>query len=383
MDKHLAFSLDEYEARLNKVRESMMRQELDVILIYAPENLYYMTGYQTPGYYYKVQTLIIPLEQEPILLVRHHEEPNIYAYSWLENYRVYRDFDDPIFITKQILTDLGISEKSVGVEKASWFLTVRNMEHLQAVMPKVNFKDCSGVVEEVRAVKSPQEVEYIRKAAKITERAMAAGIAATRVGASEEDIAAAVWPELVRGGEYPCFAPFITSGYRTFLTHATWSARRVEKDDVLFYEIGACVERYTAPLARCGLTGQPTDEIASIAQAAITGLTETIKAMKSGATSGQVDEVCKQAMADAGWGGIHLHRSGYSVGIGFPPDWGEGHIVSIQPGDPTVLQSGMVFHIIPSLQVKTAMPIVISDTVLVTDTGGQPLTSFDRELFIR
>jgi Xaa-Pro dipeptidase len=96
-----------------------------------------------------------------------------------------------------------------------------------------------------------------------------------------------------------------------------------------------------------------------------------------------VHAVCQQALADAGWGGYHRHRTGYSMGIGFPPDWGEGHIKSLAADDPEPLEAGMVFHVIPSLPVPDVAGIALGETVLVTEQGGESLTHFDRNLFVR
>jgi Xaa-Pro dipeptidase len=96
-----------------------------------------------------------------------------------------------------------------------------------------------------------------------------------------------------------------------------------------------------------------------------------------------VHAACQQALADAGWGGYHRHRTGYSIGIGFPPDWGEGHIKSLAADDPEPLEAGMVFHVIPSLPVPDVAGIALGETVLVTEHGGESLTHFDRNLFVR
>jgi len=357
---------------------------MDVVLINSPENIFYLTGYQTLGYYYKVQTCIVSLDSDPILLVRHLEQDNVYVHSWIEKHIVYHDHEDPMAVTKKTLVAAGFEKKNIGVEKVSWFLTVRDLERLQAIMPEAKFKDCSGTVEAGRMIKSPQEIAYIKQAARATEKAMHAGIAATAAGVSEKDVAGEVWKALVHhGSTYPGIPPFITSGARTFVPHATWSGRKIKENDTLYYEIGACVQRYSAPMARCGVVGEPTDEIAGMAEACISALDRAIEAIKPGTTSDEVNNTCKEALAEGGWGSVHLHRAGYSIGICFPPSWLEGHILSLQAGDPTVLQSGMVFHVVPALVVSGVAGVVISDTVLVTDKGGEALTNFARKLFIR
>lgn len=383
MEKQLAFSLAEYNERLNKVREKMEGQGVDVFLTHTPENIYHLTGYFTPGYY-KYQTCIIALDGDPLMVTRRFEQPNVHNLSWIEKSTTYDDADDHVDVTRRALMDAGYGKKRIGVEKDSWFLTVKDLERLVAMMSDASFKDCSGTVESVRLLKSPQEIEYIEQAARTTEKAMQAGIHAVVAGATEDEIAAEVWRAMIAAGsEWPGLPPFVTTGPRTALPHATWSGRVVETGDVFGFEISGCVHRYSAPMFRCGVLGEPTEQVASMAHAAKLALEATIGAMKPGITSHQVNKVCSEALAEAGWGGVHLHRSGYSVGVCFPPDWGEGHIMSILDGDPTPLQAGMVFHIIPTLLLPGEAGISITDTVLVTEQGARALTSFDRDLAIK
>lgn len=383
MKKGLPFSLAEYKERLKKVKEKMVEREVDIFLTHTPENIFYLTGYFTPGYY-KYQTCIVPLDREPIMLTRHFEQPNVYHLSWIEESIVYDDIEDHVALTRKALVEAGCEKKRIGVEKDSWFLTPRDLERLVEVMPEATFKDCSGIVESARLIKSPQEIAYIEQAARTTEKAMQAGIDAVVEGATEDEIAGEVWRAMVAAGsEWPGLAPFVTTGPRTALPHGTWAGRVVEKGDVFGFEISGCVHRYSAPMFRCGVLGEPTKQVASMGEATKFALEETIKVMKPGVTSHEVNKACQEAMEEAGWGGVHLHRSAYSVGICFPPDWGEGQIMSLQDGDPTPLQAGMVFHVIPTLLVEGVAGIATTDTVLVTEQGGKALTDFERKLAIK
>ena len=381
--KDFPFPLEEYKRRLTKVRDMMSTQGVDVFLTHTPENIFYLTGYFTPGYY-KYQTCIVPLDREPIMLTRHLEQPNVHSLSWIERSVTYEDNEDHIAVTKHVLIDGGWGNKSIGVEKDSWFLTAKDLEHLAAIVSDASFKDCSGTVESARLVKSEQEIAYIEQAARTSEKAMAAGIEAVAEGVIEDEIAGEVWRAMIAAGsEWPGLAPFVATGPRTALPHATWAGRAMVENDPFFFEISGCVHRYSGPLMRCGVLGEPTREVVSMAEATSYALEEVIKAMRPGVASCEINDVCGQALADSGWGGVHSHRSAYSVGVCFPPDWGEGQIMSIQAADPTPLEAGMVFHVIPTLLVEGVAGIGTSDTVLVTDEGARALTNFERKLTIK
>jgi Xaa-Pro dipeptidase len=113
------------------------------------------------------------------------------------------------------------------------------------------------------------------------------------------------------------------------------------------------------------------------------GLNLAIEAIKPGVTAGEVDRVCRDHIRKAGYAEYFQHRTGYSIGIGFPPDWGEGRTQSIKEGDPTPLQPGMVFHLIPDLKVVNEGGVVFSETVLVTEKGHEVLTRYPQELFYK
>ena len=118
------FSLDEYRARMDALRRRMQDKGVDAMLVHTPENLYYLTGYQTPGYYW-YQTLVVPLDREPVFITRLLEDANVQHLSWVEESRPYRDSDDWTAKTREVVEELGLESKRIGIEKDSWFITVR------------------------------------------------------------------------------------------------------------------------------------------------------------------------------------------------------------------------------------------------------------------
>ena len=175
------FSLEEYQQRLDALRARMEEKGVDAMLVTTPENLYYLSGYQTPGYYWW-QTIIVLLDREPVAVTRRLEDANMRELSWIEDRRPYEDSDDWIAKTRDALVDLGLGSKTLGLEYDSYFLTTRDYLRLVATMPEASFVDCSGLVEQGRMIKSPQEIDYIRQAARAAEVATLAGIEAARVG---------------------------------------------------------------------------------------------------------------------------------------------------------------------------------------------------------
>lgn len=255
--KELPFSLKEFQGRVKRLREGIAARELDAVLIHTPENIYYLTGYRTPGYY-AYQTFIVPLSQEPVILVRHLEESNVLARSWVDKKVGFLDTEDPVEVTRDTLVQMGLAKATIGVEKECWFLTTTNFERLRDSLSDAEFEDCSGLVEGLRLVKSPQEIEYIRRAAKAAAAGMRAGLAAIEADKTEDDIAAEVLKgRTLAGSEYTGLPPFIASGYRGAIAHATWESRRVEEGDLVFLELPGAIKRYHAALMRTVSVGKP------------------------------------------------------------------------------------------------------------------------------
>ncbi len=380
----LPFSDAEFRRRLEGVRQTMAARDLAAFISFTPENIYYLTGHDTPGYYF-YQACVVTPDRRPINVLRRIETTNTLGRSWSRLAVAYEDREDPVEATLGLLHELGVAGKTVGAEADSWFISPKRYAQLQQGIERAGGRlaDASRIVEEQRVIKSAEELAHIRRAARAAERAMQAAIGASRAGTTENDVAAAVWAELVRaGGEYAGLPPFITSGPRTSLCHSTWAGRTYAPGDVLNYELPGVVKRYCAALFRCGTVGRPSEEVASRGAIVREALERVIAAIKPGVTSGEVHDASKAVFRRHGLESMLGHRTGYSVGINYAPDWGEGHIMSIWDGDERPLRPGMTFHLVPGIYDLGRHTVIISETVLVTEGGCEVITRFPRDLFV-
>jgi len=149
----------------------------------------------------------------------------------------------------------------------------------------------------------------------------------------------------------------------------------------VYYELCGTVLRYTAALYRGATIGPPSDKIKRMSEATIAGLNKVLEVMKPGVSCGEVAEAWAEEIVKGGFPKPYK-RAGYSIGVSFPPDWGEGHIVSLSEGDKTILQPGMVFHIPPALRKYGLYGVGVSETVLVTEMGAEILTHLGEELVV-
>jgi Xaa-Pro dipeptidase len=378
----VAFPVEEFRARLTGVRAGLARSGLDALIACAPENLYYLSGYESTGHF-AVQALVVPAQGEPVLVTRDLETPNVSAsYVW-ERHAAYKDHHEPLAALARQLDALGLGGRRLGLETTGRFVTIADLERLRALLPRATFLSSAGLVEGLRLRKSPRELALIREAGRILDQTFRACFEAIRSGRGEHEVTAEVYRALLlAGSEYIGTPPYVVSGPRSARAHTAWSQRRLQPGDPLFLELGACVRRYHAALMRPAVVAPVSDKLRAMAAASRAGLEAAIAALKPGATSGDVDRACRETIRRAGWGDCFHHRTGYSIGMGFAR-WSEGHILSIREGDPTVIEAGMVLHIVPFLMVEGEAGVSISETLIVTDSGAEAVCSVPREIALR
>jgi Xaa-Pro dipeptidase len=380
LTKQLVFPREEYESRIERLREGMAEQGLDVLLVFTPENSYYLCGYQSIGYS-SFQCLALTSEGRLMLLVREMELGCAEYSSIVDDIVLYADHQAPSEALLAALEARKLAKGRVGVEDEAQFLTARDFGRVVTRLGPAAVP-VHGLVERLRAIKSPQEIAYLRTSAQVTEAGIAEGLAAVKEGATENDIAAAMFHGcMARGGEYLSSQPIITAGRKSGIAHTTFHRYVLQQGDVALLELGGCFNRYTAALMRTASVGEPPADAKRMYKTCVEALASCISAIKPGVKAEVPHRACQAVIDDAGYTENFRKRAGYSVGVSFPPDWGEGHIVSLSEGDQTLLQPGMVFHIPPALRKFGLYGVGVSETVLVTDDGCEILTCFGEELF--
>lgn len=374
-----AFGVAEYRRRTVAVQELMAERGLDVLLCHHAPNVCYLTGMESV-LWIKYFLAVVPREGDPILVCEAFEMPNALYSVWTED-RIGFDLErDPVEVTRELLSARGMLGKRIGIEKRA--LAAPLYEQLTDALGGSPLADASGLVDQVKVIKSAPEIAHLRTAAKITDQGMCAALAAVREGASDQDVAAAAYEALIRGGsEYMALDPIVTVGPRSGIPHSTHRRTRIDRGDTVLVELGANIHRYTAAAFRTAVIGPPSDQIREMADACIASLDAMIAHMKPGASSHEValaaDAVWSEEIARYVWHGIY----GYSLGIGFPIDWNDCPAL-IKRGFDLELKQGMVFHCTTSLRDLAKVGTAFSETVLITETGAEALTTFPRRLVV-
>ena len=373
---HQFFPHEEFQSRLDAVRARMDERGLDVLLLTTPENIHYLSGYQTPGYYFFLG-LIVPLKGDPVLVPPPHEESLVASYSVVEDYRLFPDTEDPVAGVAGVLEGLGFARASIGVEYESWFLKIRDYMRLRMALPQATLHDGSGIVEMGRLIKSEREIGYMREAAVIAQAGVAAGLDAVAEGATERDLAAEVIrAQVMAGSEYSGLPPFVTSGEQhSMQVHSMWSDRKIGNGDVVFFEAPGVVNRYHVALTRAAFVGEPPELLVQGSEVNRDALRLAKERIRPGTPASEAFEAARQRIDDADVPYVQGRRIAYSIGTAFPPGWDEGHIFSINANEHRPFHEGMTFHVITTMRLPGLGAIGCSDTVLVTEDGCETLTS--------
>jgi Xaa-Pro dipeptidase len=371
------FPPEEFAARLAAVQADLAARGLAAGLLADPENIFWLTGYRSMGYFTFQALLVLPAGP-PILVSRVVNRALGRATPTLGGFRSIGDTDDPIEVLLDELRERLPQGAALGVETEQRALSAASVRALERRAP-FRIEEWNGVIEPHRRRKTPLQLGYMRRAAQAACQGLAAAAAAIRPGATENDVAAEMLAGATRAGSDFYRVPLVVTGPATALCFTTWELRTIHPGDVVLLESAASVHRYHAVIGRTAILGRATPEHRRVADALLAMLDAGIEALRPGRTSGEVHAAAQAQLEAAGFAGKVPQRLAYAVGIGFPPNWAEGHFLALRAGDPTVIEPGMTFHMIPSMFLE-GFGMWFSETVAVTETGCEVLTDFPRRL---
>jgi ectoine hydrolase len=387
------FTKDEYLDRIEKTKKRMHSAGIEVLIVSDPANMNYLTGYDGWSFYVP-QVVTVALEaDEPIWIGRGMDANGAKHTTFLRaediigypDHYVQNPNKHPMNFVADQIKSRGWEKRSVGVEMDAYYFSARGFAELRRDLPNTTFKDANLLVSWVRIIKSTQEIDLMKQAGKIAERVMQTAIDTVSPGIRECDAVAEVYRAQMRGtetfgGDYPAIVPMMPTGEKTATPHLTWTDDPYGNETAVNLELAACRHRYHSPLARTVYLGaNPPRKLTETADIVVEGLGAALEAVKPGAKCEDIELVWRRVIARAGL--EKESRIGYSMGLNYPPDWGE-HTASLRPGDKTVLQPNMTFHMILGMWMDD-WGFECSESFRVTESGCETFADFPRKLFIK
>ena len=277
-----------------------------------------------------------------------------------------------------------LDKGAIGVEMDAYYFTAACFESLKRNLPNAKWTDATTLVNWVRSIKSSREIDYMRQAARIMDNVMKVAVEAVSPGVRQCDAAAQIYHAEVAGtpeygGDYTSLVPMLPTGLGTSTPHLTWSDAKFVTGEATILELAAARHHYHCPQARTVYLGKPPQKLADAAKVVVEGIANSLAAAKPGNSCEMVEAAWRATIARHGL--TKESRIGYSVGLNYPPDWGE-HTMSLRPGDKTVLQPDMTLHMIPGIW-QDDWGIEISECFRVTDKGAEPFCTTPRQLFVK
>lgn len=369
------FPLAEYTSRVDKTRSKMVELKADVLLIDCVEHMVYLFGYAPPAAIY--QAVLLPLEGEPVGIVRGLDASMFKEQSWVRDVVHFADHENPIAVLSAEAKRRGWSTAQIAIELDSHFLPAKRFMQLQAALPDVRFVDFSQVLWEMRLIKSPREIAMMREVSRIADCGMVAAIEAAREGVSERECAAALYAKVIVEGADSMRSALISAGARSDSLHGRLGNHVLQRGDVLHVESIPLYRGYGARLMRSSVIGEPPADLARAAEIMLATQEEQYAAMRPGSRASDVDAILRNGILEAGLRKTYGNFTGYTLGfIGLPKT--SDFTRAFLPGSDWFLEEGMVFHMY-----TYAAGIAFSDTVLITRSGSERLTTTERKLFVR
>jgi ectoine hydrolase len=389
---NIPFSNVEYERRLGLVRKDMTARGIDVLFVEDPSNMAWITGYDGWSFYVH-QGVLVFMDEDPVWWGRQQDSNGAKRTVWMDDERVTKYGDHYIQSTERhpmqdlagLLISKGYGAKRIGVELENYYFSAKAYLTMKEELPNAEFIDATSMVNWLRAIKSDEELAFMRKAARISEKIVDGIYERVKVGMRKSDLVADIYADAIRGlddawGDYPAIVPLLPSGADASAPHLTWDGRTLQPDVATFFEISGCYRRYHAPLCRTIFFGKPPQYLLDAEKALTEGLEAGLEAAKSGNVAGDIARALAKPLTAAGI--ERGARAGYPIGISYPPDWGE-RTISIREVDETVLKPGMTFHFMPGLWMD-GWGLEITESILIKDQGpAECLCDRPRGLFIK
>jgi Xaa-Pro dipeptidase len=369
------FTKEEFKERQSRVIKELKKQELDALLMFKQESMYWLTGYDTFGFVF-FQSLILTAKGDLILLTRAPDLRQAQNTSIIKDIRIWVDKDksNPSDDLKDILAELGLEKSNVGVEYEAYGLTGRNTIRLNNSLKNfTTLHDKSELVSHFRVIKSPAEITYVKKAAELADKAMEAAWVCAHSGVNESKILAEMQGVIFNGGgDYPANEFIIGSGKNALLCRYQSEKRNLEETDQLSIEWAGTYKHYHSAMFRTILIGKTNDKQKKMYDACAETLKACESKLKPGSTAGEVFDVHAKTFDKLGYKSSRMNACGYSLGALFSPNWMDWPM--LYTGNPYVIQPGNVFfmHMI-LMDSDNELAMNLGETYLVTENGNERL----------
>ena len=382
------FTAEEYTSRLAKTRKAMEEKGIDTLIVVDPANMNWLTGYDGWSFYVP-QAVVVRGDELPFWFGRKSDGEGARVTTYLPDENVLHYEENYIQTTErhpfdrlaEIIIERNWGSSTIGLEMDCHYFNANCFKALESHLPNASLKNSFELVNWQRAIKSKLELEYMRTAGRIIERVYDRIQEVIRPGVRQCDVIAEIYATGTRGlpdagGDYPAVVPLVGAGSDLAAPHLTWSDKLFRADEAVMFELAGAHRHYHAPLSRTFYLGKPPEKFNDAAAAVVEGIDAGLSNAKPGNYCEDIAIALYTSIEKRGY--RKDSRTGYSIGIGYPPDWGE-HSMSLRRGEKIELVPGMTFHFMPALWLGD-WGMVITESLVITENGCETIANYPRRL---
>tara|TARA_B100000686_G_scaffold205814_1_gene212653 strand:+ start:300 stop:1454 length:1155 start_codon:yes stop_codon:yes gene_type:complete len=381
----LHFTKEEFTLRKSKVVTELKKQNLDALLMFKQESMYWLTGYDTFGYVF-FQSLILTSKGDIVLLTRAPDLRQAQNTSIIKDIKIWIDNEkaNPTDDLKKILSELNLEKSNLGIEYDAYGLTGKNAIQLNSSLKNFStLHDKSQLISKLRLIKSSEEIKYVRKASELADKALDEVWKNAKIGASEGKILAEMQKVIFEGGgDYPANEFIVGSGHNALLCRYQSEKRILSNPDQLTIEWAGTYKHYHSAMMRTIPIGKANPKHYKMHEACLEALSKCKEKLLSGNTVGEVFNEHAKTFDNLGYNKSRMNACGYSLGATFSPNWMDTPPM-IFANNPLVLKPGMVFFIhMILMDSENQLAMNLGETYLVNEKGNERLGKKKLDLVI-
>lgn len=361
-------------SKINQISTYLKEHNIDAAFITTPDNVFYVSGFRSNPHERLLGVLVFQ-DAEPLMILPQMEVPDAKNAGWNFDVVGHQDTDQPWQLLKQAIENKKITPSQIAIEKSH--MTVERLEAIQELYPDVTFTRLDDQLNSMRVVKDANELAILREAAAYADYAIEVGVSEIAEGKTELEILMAIELALKKKGiSHMSFDTMVLSGPKTASPHGKPGDRKIQKGDLVLFDLGVIYKGYCSDITRTVAFGEPSTKQKEVYETVRKAEQAAVDAVKPGVKAMELDKIARDIITEAGYGEFFTHRLGHGLGISvheFPSVTGNNEMELIE---------GMVFTIEPGIYDPSITGVRIEDDVVVTKDGVEVLTKYPKELVI-
>ncbi|WP_394188415.1 M24 family metallopeptidase [Paenisporosarcina quisquiliarum] len=361
-------------SKINQISTYLKEHNIDAAFITTPDNVFYISGFRSNPHERLLGVLVFQ-DAEPLMILPKMEVPDAKNAGWNFDVVGHQDTDQPWQLLKQAIENKKVTPSKIAIEKSH--MTVERLEAIQELYPDVTFTRLDDQLNSMRVVKDANELAILREAAAYADYAIEVGVSEIAEGKTELEILTAIELALKKKGiSHMSFDTMVLSGPKTASPHGKPGDRKIQKGDLVLFDLGVIYKGYCSDITRTVAFGEPSTKQKEVYETVRKAEQAAVDAVKPGVKAMELDKIARDIITEAGYGEFFTHRLGHGLGISvheFPSVTGNNEMELIE---------GMVFTIEPGIYDPSITGVRIEDDVVVTKDGVEVLTKYPKELVI-